>query len=248
MDLTFLNVQARCISNVKADTDHTSFLAGTQSLKEENEVHTSGLLYVLMHFKDTDFYSFCRYIWSGFRQVEMNCSVKACFRTLMRSGTFRPVLLINGSFQLSTPLVIALLNHCWYALMINTWFVFCWVIIIYQCIVFYSHYISWSCRLALTSHISHTSSLLFGCSQLNVNEWILNPHKLVNMLAYMRRTRVIMLETLGAIHSVRTAIRVNIGPKEKKFWMIVRIIYVSSLGIWVLDECNPIIVVLLMPD
>lgn len=31
--------QARCISDVKADTDHTSFLTGTLSLKEENEVH-----------------------------------------------------------------------------------------------------------------------------------------------------------------------------------------------------------------
>ena len=30
--------QARCISDVKADTDHTSFLTGTLSLKEENEV------------------------------------------------------------------------------------------------------------------------------------------------------------------------------------------------------------------
>ncbi|KAG6506508.1 hypothetical protein ZIOFF_031832 [Zingiber officinale] len=30
---------ARCIADVKADVDHTSFLAGTLSLKEENEVH-----------------------------------------------------------------------------------------------------------------------------------------------------------------------------------------------------------------
>ncbi|KAI3749633.1 hypothetical protein L2E82_20248 [Cichorium intybus] len=30
---------ARCIADVKADTYHTSFLAGTLSLKEENEVH-----------------------------------------------------------------------------------------------------------------------------------------------------------------------------------------------------------------
>ncbi|XP_019168486.1 PREDICTED: WD repeat-containing protein DWA2-like [Ipomoea nil] len=34
-----LKYQARCIADVKADTDHTSFLAGTLSLKEENEVH-----------------------------------------------------------------------------------------------------------------------------------------------------------------------------------------------------------------
>ncbi|XP_015884079.1 WD repeat-containing protein DWA2 [Ziziphus jujuba] len=34
-----LKYQARCISDVKADTDHTSFITGTQSLKEENEVH-----------------------------------------------------------------------------------------------------------------------------------------------------------------------------------------------------------------
>ncbi|KAF1865383.1 hypothetical protein Lal_00004757 [Lupinus albus] len=34
-----LKYQARCISDVKADTDHTSFLAATLSLKEENEVH-----------------------------------------------------------------------------------------------------------------------------------------------------------------------------------------------------------------
>ena len=32
-------VQARCISDVKADTDHTSFITGTLSLKEENEVY-----------------------------------------------------------------------------------------------------------------------------------------------------------------------------------------------------------------
>ncbi|KAG6515851.1 hypothetical protein ZIOFF_026285 [Zingiber officinale] len=34
-----LPLQARCIADVKADVDHTSFLAGTLSLKEENEVH-----------------------------------------------------------------------------------------------------------------------------------------------------------------------------------------------------------------
>lgn len=34
-----LKYQARCISDLKADTDHTSFLTGTLSLKEENEVH-----------------------------------------------------------------------------------------------------------------------------------------------------------------------------------------------------------------
>ncbi|OWM81188.1 WD repeat-containing protein DWA2-like [Punica granatum] len=34
-----LKYQARCISDVRADTDHTSFLTGTLSLKEENEVH-----------------------------------------------------------------------------------------------------------------------------------------------------------------------------------------------------------------
>lgn len=39
-------LQARCISDVKADTDHTSFLAGTLSLKEENEVHLLRCLYL----------------------------------------------------------------------------------------------------------------------------------------------------------------------------------------------------------
>uniref|UniRef100_A0A803MXF5 EIPR1-like beta-propeller domain-containing protein n=1 Tax=Chenopodium quinoa TaxID=63459 RepID=A0A803MXF5_CHEQI len=34
-----LKYQARCIADVKADMDHTSFIAGTLSLKEENEVH-----------------------------------------------------------------------------------------------------------------------------------------------------------------------------------------------------------------
>ncbi|KAF8410325.1 hypothetical protein HHK36_002852 [Tetracentron sinense] len=34
-----LKYQARCIADVKADTDSTSFIAGTLSLKEENEVH-----------------------------------------------------------------------------------------------------------------------------------------------------------------------------------------------------------------
>lgn len=36
--VVFFLLQARCISDVKADTDHTSFLTGTLSLKEENEV------------------------------------------------------------------------------------------------------------------------------------------------------------------------------------------------------------------
>lgn len=34
-----LKYQARCIADVRADAGHTSFLAGTLSLKEENEVH-----------------------------------------------------------------------------------------------------------------------------------------------------------------------------------------------------------------
>ncbi|KAG7020715.1 WD repeat-containing protein DWA2 [Cucurbita argyrosperma subsp. argyrosperma] len=34
-----LKYQARCIADVKADTDHTSFITGTLSLKDENEVH-----------------------------------------------------------------------------------------------------------------------------------------------------------------------------------------------------------------
>ncbi|XP_011628967.1 WD repeat-containing protein DWA2 [Amborella trichopoda] len=34
-----LKYQARCITDIKADRVHTSFLAGTLSLKEENEVH-----------------------------------------------------------------------------------------------------------------------------------------------------------------------------------------------------------------
>ncbi|XP_028549306.1 WD repeat-containing protein DWA2 [Dendrobium catenatum] len=34
-----LKYQARCIADVSADTDNTSFLAGTVTLKEENEVH-----------------------------------------------------------------------------------------------------------------------------------------------------------------------------------------------------------------
>ncbi|KAI4374880.1 hypothetical protein MLD38_012820 [Melastoma candidum] len=38
-----LKYQARCISDVKADTDHTSFLAGTLSLKEENELVCEGI-------------------------------------------------------------------------------------------------------------------------------------------------------------------------------------------------------------
>lgn len=36
--VVFFLLQARCISDVKADMDHTSFLTGTLSLKEENEV------------------------------------------------------------------------------------------------------------------------------------------------------------------------------------------------------------------
>ncbi|XP_022951371.1 WD repeat-containing protein DWA2-like [Cucurbita moschata] len=34
-----LKYQARCIADVKADTDHTSFITGTLSLKDENEAH-----------------------------------------------------------------------------------------------------------------------------------------------------------------------------------------------------------------
>ncbi|XP_078173483.1 WD repeat-containing protein DWA2-like [Carex rostrata] len=39
-----LKYQARCIADVRADLGHTSFLAGTLSLKEENEVHLIRLL------------------------------------------------------------------------------------------------------------------------------------------------------------------------------------------------------------
>jgi len=42
--------QARCISDVKADTDHTSFLAGTLSLKEENEVHLHIFSFLALQF------------------------------------------------------------------------------------------------------------------------------------------------------------------------------------------------------
>eukprot|EP01018_Ginkgo_biloba_P019040 Gb_02376 [translate_table: standard] len=34
-----LKYQARCIANLRADSQHTSFLAGTLSLRDENEVH-----------------------------------------------------------------------------------------------------------------------------------------------------------------------------------------------------------------
>ncbi|KAK4745771.1 hypothetical protein SAY87_012083 [Trapa incisa] len=40
-----LKYQARCICDVSADTDHTSFLTGTLSLKEENEVHLIRMSY-----------------------------------------------------------------------------------------------------------------------------------------------------------------------------------------------------------
>lgn len=38
---SWILLQARCIADVKADTDHTSFLTGTLSLKEEIEVFIS---------------------------------------------------------------------------------------------------------------------------------------------------------------------------------------------------------------
>lgn len=39
-----LEYQARCITDVKAETDHTSFLTGTLSIKEENEAYLIRLL------------------------------------------------------------------------------------------------------------------------------------------------------------------------------------------------------------
>lgn len=62
INILFFSIsQARCISDVKADTDHTSFLTGTLSLKEENEVRFflfsffCLLLFTKVSFNRTDF-------------------------------------------------------------------------------------------------------------------------------------------------------------------------------------------------
>lgn len=56
-------LQARCISDVKADTDHTSFLAGTLSLKEENEVHLLRCLYLPRLILLWTFLFLGEYVW-----------------------------------------------------------------------------------------------------------------------------------------------------------------------------------------
>lgn len=108
-------VQARCISDVKADTDHTSFITGTLSLKEENEVYIFCPNFEKKIWSQFVFFGFLnqwsfevvcfRCIWFGFHQVEPSSYARVCSRTRTRSGTSLPVPSINGSSPLSTLLV-----------------------------------------------------------------------------------------------------------------------------------------------
>jgi hypothetical protein len=58
-----LKYQSRCISDVKADTDYTSFLTGTLSLKEENEVNPCLDFDFVFYFSREDTESF-RFLFS----------------------------------------------------------------------------------------------------------------------------------------------------------------------------------------
>lgn len=143
-------VQARCISDVKADTDHTSFITGTLSLREENEV-----FYPCFKFwnefgdsnSDLDLIELelTRCIWFGSLRMEPNWFVRACFRTPMRSGTFRPVHSTSVFSLLFIPLVI-----CSY---------FC-VLIFHLCMYLYVH-----CYIA--NDYQYCSSWLLQSQHLN---------------------------------------------------------------------------------
>jgi len=58
-----LKYQARCIANVTADSQHTSFLVGTLSLREENEVHLIQLSSSSSELTCEGFYSHPQEIW-----------------------------------------------------------------------------------------------------------------------------------------------------------------------------------------
>jgi hypothetical protein len=58
-----LKYQARCIANVAADSQHTSFLVGTLSLREENEVHLIQLSPSSSELTCEGFYSHLQEIW-----------------------------------------------------------------------------------------------------------------------------------------------------------------------------------------
>jgi hypothetical protein len=91
VELTFF--QARCIADVIADLGHTSFLAGTLSLKEENEVlickisdlNSSYLLSVnsLEFIRDL---IVNRFTWFGYRHLVMRLYARVCSTIRTRSG------------------------------------------------------------------------------------------------------------------------------------------------------------------
>lgn len=106
--------QARCISDVKADTDHTSFLTGTLSLKEENEVNGSFFRLHYYYPRYPDLKSCCdwllRFICYVYHLVDLSWYARVCFRIPMRFGTLLLPLSINASSLLSSPLVVVKKN------------------------------------------------------------------------------------------------------------------------------------------
>lgn len=108
--------QARCISDVKADTDHTSFLTGTLSLKEENEVvfifngvvifAINCVVVVVVVLLDLISVLIFRCICWGFRTAVLNWSARVCFRIPTRFGISLLVLSISGfSLLCSVPVI-----------------------------------------------------------------------------------------------------------------------------------------------
>lgn len=105
---------------MKADTDYTSFLTGTLSLKEENEVNPclDCVFRLLLNQEDTEslvffpppFEILIRFIFFVCHLVDLSWYVRVCSLILMRYGTFLLALLINAFSPLSSPLVIIRLS------------------------------------------------------------------------------------------------------------------------------------------
>lgn len=130
-----LLLQARCIADVRADAGSTTFLAGTLSLKEENEVRVLqpwrrvapggiairavlfcrgemawDLIWISNPLRPS------RFTWSGCRRRRASSCATASSTTPTRSGTSNHAPSITGSSPPSTPLVksscLSVPEHC----------------------------------------------------------------------------------------------------------------------------------------
>lgn len=122
--------QARCIADVSADPDNTSFLAGTLSLREENEVFFFfsffwSLWFFFFYLFEIEIvvrilfgWSFCRCILSGCRRRGRSLFARVCSTIRVRSGISSHAHLIQGSSPLASLLVGYSLCNSWWGLVI----------------------------------------------------------------------------------------------------------------------------------